>query len=166
MSAKDDFLKKLKDTSNSGEAHAERVRQDIAIFRTRLSELAAQITLWLRDSGVEVVETENLLGDESVRIYPGSKDDCLYKTRGLKLKNSEKTAVLEAQWLYGAGVTGCATLIITNPYRAPSKTKFDLYMYTDGQPEEGWMIKRDHMPVNYAKLLTEEIFFGAIEALA
>ncbi|QJT82294.1 hypothetical protein [Kosakonia sp. MUSA4] len=165
MSAKDDFFKKVKENRNSGEEHAERVRQDITLFRSRLSELAEQITQWLQGSGIEITRTETLLNDDSVKQFPGNGTDGTYKTPQVNLKNGEKVAELKAECLYGAGL-GCVSLIITNPYRAPSKTTFKLYMNIKNQPEEGWMIKIEHMPIHHAKLLTEEIFFGAIEALA
>lgn len=167
MSAKDAFFKKVQENNEARLSHEERVRSDINTFRSRAFSLSKDIDLWLQGSGIQVLQSEDLMYDETVKFVSGNNIDGRYNITQVRLQNGNKNALLKAEGLYYmGGSTGCLSLTITNPNRAPSQTKFTLFMHVANQQEEGWTIIRDGQKSPEGKLLTENEFFSAIESLA
>lgn len=166
MSAKDEFLRKVQENNEAKQSNEERVRADVNSFRTRVFSLSKDIEQWLHGSGIQVSQSEVSLNDETVSYALGNNADGRYKITQIRLQNGDKNAVLKAEGLYYMGATGCLSLTVTNPYRAPSQAKFTLFMHVANQQEEGWTITRDGQKSLEGKLLTEDEFFSAIESLA
>jgi hypothetical protein len=166
MSAKDAFFKKVQENNEAQQSNEERVRTDVKSFRARVFSLSKDIEQWLHGSGIQVSQSEVLLNDETVSYALGNNADGRYNITQIRLQNGDKNAVLKAEGLYYMGPTGCLSLTITNPYRAPSQTKFTLFMRVANQQEEGWTIVRDGQKSPEGKRLTEDEFFSAIESLA
>lgn len=166
MSEKDAFFKKVQENNEAQQSNEERVRTDVNSFRARVFSLSKDIEQWLHGSGIQVSKSEVSLNDETVSYALGNNADGRYNITQVRMQNGEKNAVLKAEGLYYVGSAGCLSLTITNPYCAPSQTKFTLFMRVANQQEEGWTIIRDGQKSPQGKILTEDEFFSAIESLA
>lgn len=166
MSAKDEFFNKVKENNEAKKTNAERVQKDISEFRSRAFSLAESIEQWLEGSGISVTRSDVPLNDETVTFALGNNGSGRYNIAHIRLQNGDKSAVLKAEGLYYVGSTGCMSLTVHNPNRAPSQAKFTLFMRVANQQEEGWTIVRDGQKSPEGKRLTEDEFFSAIESLA
>lgn len=166
MSAKDAFFKKVQENNEAKQANAERVQNDIQEFRSRAFSLGENIEQWLEGSGINVSRSEVPLNDGTVAFALGNSDSMRYNIAHIRLQNGDKSAVLKAEGLYYVGSTGCMSLTVSNPNRAPAQSKFTLFMHVATQKEEGWVITKDGQKNPQGKLLTEDEFFSVIESLA
>jgi len=166
MSAKDSFIKQVQRNKDAENSHVEQVSAEINIFRSRMCELARDVEQWLYDIDIQVIVTNVSLNDETIPSALRDKVNCRYDIPLIKLQNGRKSALLKAEGLYGRGTKGHVSLTITDPDRAPSHSKFSLFMSTSGLINEGWKISPYGQNCSEDMFLTEESFFSAIKALA
>jgi hypothetical protein len=166
MSAKDTFFKKVQENSQAQQSKEVQVKQDIKQFQIETMKLTQQIKGWLDGSGIEIVEGETELHDDTVSYALGNTSLMRYSIANLVMKNGVKSAKLIPDFLYGFGFQGKLTLTIETPNRSPSKQIFSLHMYEHNQSEEGWhLICADQRPAKRV-LLNEDVFFETIGSIA
>ncbi|KKW49276.1 hypothetical protein XB02_18975 [Pantoea ananatis] len=165
MQIRDAFFESMNKKDGPEEIHAERVRKDIAAFRTGLAELTENIGRWMQGTGIKTAFTETTLYDDTVTQFPENRADGSYVVPRLSLTKGKKIAVIKAEWLYGFGVTGCVSLTTLAPRRLPQHAGFLIYMRTSEQQKAGWTIVRDNMLRQNASLLTEENFTDAVKLI-
>lgn len=165
MNIRDAFFENLSRKDGSEEMHAERVRKDIAAFRTGLAELTKNIGRWMQGSGIKAAFTETTLYDDTVTQFPENQADGSYVVPLVRLIKGKRIAEVKAEWLYGLGTTGCVSLGISAPRRLPHHAGFLIYMRTREQQKAGWTIVRDNMLRHNASLLTEENFMDAVKLI-
>ncbi|MDK9604619.1 hypothetical protein [Lelliottia wanjuensis] len=162
MSAKDEFLKKSSENKEAQISNQERVKRDIQEFRSRVDNLATQISQWVDGTGIQVITGQKRLNDETVSFALGSGANASYEVTTIQLKNNAKSATITPEWLYGLGHKGNVDFVVTTPNSIPRQMKFSLCM----GPDEGWIISGEGQRKSEGETLTEETFFQAIQKLA
>lgn len=170
MSAKDVFLKKLKENSSSQEERRAKVQTDKTFYRGAIFDLAELFETWLRGSGVKITTTDNDFSDETILTHQGCEDLNTYKVHVCRIENGENIAVLAPEGIYGErGAKGWASLTINTPNRSPRIQKYTLRLADNGT----WTISPGDSaadiyasPIREEMPLTEEVFFKAILSLA
>ncbi|HCM9274275.1 TPA: hypothetical protein N5L20_003094 [Enterobacter kobei] len=159
MSARERFFKKVQQNSNSvlpGKTSAE---AEILEFCQRMDELAQQIDQWFEGSGVEVIIATRHIHDLSTIGYSLSSGICRYDITTVRLQNGERSAsIIPDQFCQGAE-RGCVTMRVEAP---GIHQVFHLSMAA----ETGWFIRRENQDIQKRVMLTEDIFFRAIDSLA
>ncbi|MCK0553220.1 hypothetical protein KFO32_09130 [Pantoea ananatis] len=161
MRIRDEFTEFAQHERASTETHAECVRKDITRFREGLTELAENIGHWAKGTGIVVYCEDVALFDDTVTQFRENHADGCYSTPVISIKNTGKSAVVKAEWLYGFGITGCASLNISGSHRHSKQIRYFLYMHIREQKSDGWTIVRDNQLRHHAEPLTEKSFFHA-----
>lgn len=163
MSARERFFKKIQQkqpvppTPGSGSVHA-----DIQTFCLRMEELVLQVSEWFEGSGVEVIASTTYLQDLSTIGSSLNSGAASYQITTLRLQNDSRSVSIAPEQLYQNGSKGCVTLTVETPDRVPGKARFYLCM----APESGWFIRSEHQTAAGKSLMTEDVFFRAIDNLA
>ena len=160
MSARERFFKKVQQ-QNTIPLTDGSVAADIQTFCQRMDELAQQVSAWFEGSGIDVVIATQSLQDLSTLGHSLNSGVSRYDITTIRLQNGTRSASIIPEQLYRDGHKGCAPLTLDTPDRVPARQRFYLTM----APESGWYIRHEH-PVTKKSIMTEDIFFQAIENLA
>lgn len=159
MSARERFFRKVQQNITripSGQRTAE---AEIKVFRQRMDELAQQVSQWLAGSGIEVTLSTKHIHDLSTVGFSLDSGICRYDITTVLLQNGGRSVSIVPEQLCRGTETGCVTLRINVPGVAQ-------VFYLSMAPESGWFIRSKHQGGQDNVLLTEEVFFRAIENLA
>ncbi|MNP52938.1 hypothetical protein D3C76_1473640 [compost metagenome] len=85
-----------------------------------------------------------------------------YDITTIRLQNDTRSVSILPEQLYQKGSKGCVTLTVEVPDLEPTRQRFHLSM----APEADWFIRAEHQAVSGKTIMTEDVFFRAIENLA
>lgn len=162
MSARERFFKKVQQKQNAATPDGGSVEDDIQAFCERMVVLARQIQQWFEGSGIEVVITTTSLQDLSTVGRSLNSGVSRYDITTIRLQNDTRSVSIRPEQLYQNGSKGCVTMTIDAPESTPDKQRFHLSMAA----ESGWFIRDEHPVTTNKSIMTEDIFFQAIENLA
>lgn len=162
MSVRDRFFRKVQQQQSTPVPGGGPVEADIQAFCQRMDELAQQVCGWFDGSGIDVVIGVRPLSDLSTIGYSLNSGASRYDITTIRLQNGIRRADIFPEQLYRNGAKGCVTMMLDTPDRYPVRQRFYLTM----APEGGWYLRREHQTVANKSIMTEDIFFRAIENLA
>lgn len=158
MSARDMFFKKV--IQNKMLLRSEGpVEADIRAFCQQMDELAQQVTQWLDGTGIEIVCALKYLSDLSTVGASLNSGTSRYVITTIRLLNGSRSVSIFPERVYQPGKKGCVTMMVDAP---SGKQQFYLSMAPGG----GWFILGEHQTTELCVIMTEEVFFQAIERLA
>lgn len=159
MSARERFFKKVqqnKDTIPLGKTSAEAA---ISAFCWQMEELAQQVSQWFEGSGIEVIYGTKHIHDLSTIGYSLNSSICRYDITTILLQNGERSVSIIPEQLCRGAETGCMTMRIDAPGNSQA-------FYLSMAPEACWYIRREHQSANENVIMTENLFFQAVDRLA
>lgn len=162
MSARERFLKRVQQKQNTTVPGDGTVDADIQAFCQRMDELAQQVQQWFNGSGIDVVIGTTSLQDLSTIGRSLNSGASRYDITTIKLQNDTRSVSILPEQLYQKGQKGCLTMTVEMPDLEPTRQHFYLSM----APEAGWFIRVEHQAVSGKTIMTEDVFFRAIENLA
>lgn len=162
MSVRERFFKKVQQKQNGTVAGDGSVGADIQAFCQRMDELAQQVQLWFEGSGIEVIIAMKHLQDLSTVGRCLNSGASRYDITSIRLQNDIRSVSIMPEQLYQKGNKGCMTMTVDTPDCTSNKQQFYLCM----APESGWFIRGEHQTAANKIIMTEDIFFRAIESLA
>jgi len=164
VSARERFLKRVqqKQTPTSAVPGDGTVDADIEAFCQRMDELAQQVQQWFNGSGIDVVIGTTCLQDLSTVGRSLNSGASRYDITTIRLQNDTRSVSILPEQLYQLEQKGCVTLTVEVPDLEPTRQRFHLSM----APEAGWFIRAEHQVVSGKTIMTEDVFFCAIENLA
>lgn len=159
VSARERFFKKVQQNSDSTPPGNKSAEAEIQAFRRRMDALVQQISQWFTGSGIEVILSTKHIHDLSTIGYSLNSGICRYDITTLRLQNGDRhVSIVPAQLCRGVE-TGCMTMRVN----APGITQL---FYLSMAPETGWFIRREHQSEKENAIMTEELFFHAVDCLA
>lgn len=146
------------------ELQTQHILKDIEFFREKMRNLSNDIIFWLAGTGVNVIRSEFSLNDSTIARYASSKKLGCYTTARLIMTSDILTAVFKADFLYGYGATGCASLslMIGKPGEIINKRRFNIYMRVQAEQQSGWKIVPEHQLLKNAVPLDKDALFSAM----
>lgn len=138
------------------------VDTDIQAFCQRMAEFAQQIQQWFDGAGIRVTVASKYVQDLSTVGHSLNSGALRYEITTVRLQNDTRSVSILPEQLYRGGEKGCVTMTVNAPDRIPVKQLFYLCM----APEAGWIIRGEHQAIVKNAIMTEDIFFRAIENLA
>lgn len=162
MSVRARFFKKVQQKQNTPLPGDRGVDADVQAFCQRMDELVQQVQQWFDGSGVEVTVSMRCLQDLSTVGVSLSSGAFRYDIATLRLQNDARSVSILPEQLYQNGQKGCVTMTVNAPGRVPSRQRFYLSM----EPEGGWYIQHEDQAKANTTMMTEDVFFQAIENLA
>lgn len=162
VSVRERFFKKVQQKNNRALGSNKSAEAEVQAFCQRMDELAQQINMWFEDSGIEVIIAKKYLHDLSTVGLSLNSGVCRYEITTIRLQNGNRSVSIIPEQLCRAGDRGCVTMNVDAPDTAPGRQTFYLCM----APNSGWLIRNENQGVLGNVLLTEDVFFRAIENLA
>ncbi|WP_336221580.1 hypothetical protein [Citrobacter amalonaticus] len=162
MSVRERFFKKVQQKQNAATPGGGSVEDDIRAFCERMVVLARQIQQWFDGSGIEVVITTTSLQDLSTVGRSLNSGVSRYDITTIMLQNGTRSVSIRPEQLYRNGSKGCVTMTVDALEGTPDKQRFHLSMAA----EAGWFIRNEHQTAMNQSVMTEDLFFQAIENLA
>jgi hypothetical protein len=162
VSARERFLKRVQQKHNTTVPGDGTVDADVQVFCQRMDELAQQVQQWFEGSGIEVIIATKTLQDLSTVGRSLNSGVSRYDITTIRLQNDTRNVSILPEQLYQKGSKGCVTLTVDAPGCSPGKQ----YFYLSMAPESGWFIRAEHQAVSGKTIMTEDVFFRAIENLA
>ncbi len=162
MSARERFFKKVQQMNNRALDSNQSAEAEIQEFCQRMDDLAQQINMWFGDSGIEVIITKKYLHDLSTVGLSLNSGVCRYEITTIRLQNGNRSVSIIPEQLCRVGDRGCVTMNVDAPGTASGRQTFYLCM----APDSGWFIRNQRKGAQGNVLLTEDVFFRAIENLA
>lgn len=153
MSAKAQFLQKLKKRQSGGGSFASKSQADIATFCQRMSQLQEDMEEWLTGTGVHVEKT-------SVSLIDLLVDNSTFSVPGVVLRYESSAVNFTPLFLYGQGVTGCVEASLCT-----KESIVPLYrLFMRSGKSENWTCRPsgEAVPVS---IFCEELFFEMIAGL-
>lgn len=160
MSAKARFFKKIQQPHSVLDDGT--VEADILTFSQEMVTLSQQVHQWFEGSGVEVLVSSQHLQDLSTLGRSLNNGVSRYAITTITLQNGRRSVSILPERLYHGEDKGCVTMTVDAPDGVIGKQRFYLCM----APENGWLIRKEHLYPTGKVFMTEEIFFQAIENLA
>lgn len=115
---------------------------------------------------LSVVEQQaTLFTDRTLLAVEKARGRLIKKLQGIttiRLQNGTRSVSITPEQLYQNGRKGCVTLTVNTPDCTSGKQYFYLCM----APESGWLIRNERLETSNNSMMTEEVFFRAIEELA
>jgi len=124
-----------------------------------MDELAQQISQWFAGSGIEVTLSTRHLHDLSAVGYSLNSGICRYDITAIRLQNGDRSVRLLPEQLWNGAETGIVTLHVDAP-------GIRQVFYLSMAPEAGWFIRRQYQSARDKVIMTEELFFEAVDRLA
>lgn len=124
-----------------------------------MDELAQQISQWFAGSGIEVTLSTRHLHDLSAVGYSLNSGICRYDITAIRLQNGDRSVRLLPEQLWNGAETGIVTLHVDAPGIRQT-------FYLSMAPEAGWFIRRQYQSARDNVIMTEELFFEAVDRLA
>ncbi|WP_148242089.1 hypothetical protein [Enterobacter asburiae] len=162
MSARERFFKKVQQHHASTPPGKKSTEGEIRAFCQRMDSLVQQINAWFEGSGIEVIIAKKYLYDLSTVGLSLNCGVCRYEITTIRLQNGNRSVSIIPEQLCRAGDRGCVTMNVDVPGTASGRQTFYLCMASDS----GWFIRDEHQGAQGNVLLTEDVFFRAIENLA
>lgn len=162
MSVRERFFKKVQQKNNRAPDNNNPAEAEIQEFCQRMDDLAQQVNAWFEDSGIEVIIAKKYLHDLSTVGLSLNSGVCRYEITTIRLQNGNCSVSIIPEQLCRAGEKGCVTMCVDAPGTASGRQIFYLCM----APESSWFIRNEHQGGQGSVLLTEDVFFRAIENLA
>lgn len=162
MSARERFFKKVQQRTNRASDSNRSAEAEIQAFCERMDDLAQQVNVWFEGSGIEVIIAKKYLHDLSTVGLSLNNGVCRYEITTIRLQNGNRSVSIIPEQLCRAGDRGCVTMNVDAPDTASGRQTFYLCMAQDS----GWFIRNEHQGGQGYVLLTEDVFFRAIENLA
>lgn len=159
VSARERFFKKVQQNSDSTPPGNKTAEAEIQAFRRRMDALVQQISQWFAGSGIEVILSTKHIHDLSTIGYSLNSGICRYDITTLRLQNGDRHVSIVPEQLCRGVETGCMTMRVN----APGITQL---FYLSMAPETGWFIRREHQSEKENVIMTEELFFHAVDCLA
>jgi hypothetical protein len=162
VSARERFFRKVQQHNGSTPPGKKSVEAEIHAFRQQMDELAQQIYQWFEGAGIEVIIAKKYLHDLSTVGLSLNSGVCRYEITTIRLQNGNRSVSIIPEQLCRAGDRGCVTMNVEAPDTVSGRQTFYLCM----APESGWLIRNEHQGAQGNVLLSEDVFFRAIENLA
>jgi len=124
-----------------------------------MDELAQQISQWFAGSGIEVTLSTRHLHDLGAVGYSLNSGICRYDITAIRLQNGDRSVRLLPEQLWNGAETGIVTLHVDAP-------GIRQVFYLSMAPEAGWFIRRQYQSARDNVIMTEELFFEAVDRLA
>lgn len=159
MLARERFFKKVQHKNNRAPSGKKSADAEVRAFCSRMDELAQQISQWFAGSGIEVALSTRHLHDLSAVGYSLNSGICRYDITAIRLQNGDRSVRLLPEQLWNGTETGIVTLHVDAP---GFRQVFNLSM----APETGWFIRRQYQSAKENVIMTEELFFEAVDRLA
>lgn len=159
MSAKERFFKKVQQNNDRTPPGKNSVEAEIRLFRLRMDALAQQISQWFAESSIEVILSTKHIHDLSTIGYSLSSGICRYDITAIRLQNSDRSVSITPEQFCCETETGRVVMQATAP-------GFSQVFYLSMAPETGWFIRRDRQSVKENAIMTEDLFFQAVDCLA
>lgn len=158
MSARERFLKKVQPGKASATCGKTSVDVDIQAFRWRMDDLAQQVSEWFAGTCITVTLGIRHIHDLSTIGYSLENGICRYDITTIRLQNGEHSVRIMPEQLCRGREIGCVVMRV----ETADIQVFQLSL----APEKGWFIRREHQSAQDNVMMTEELFFRAIERLA
>lgn len=159
MSARERFFRKVQQNSDSNPSGNKSAEAEIRLFRQRMDALAQQISQWFAGSGIEVILSTKHIHDLSSVGYSLSNGICRYDITTIRLQNGDRSVSIVPEQLCRSAETGCVIMRVNAP-------GISQMFYLSMAPETGWFLRREHQSAKENELMTEELFFRAVDCLA
>lgn len=159
MSARERFFKKVQQNSDSNPSGNKSAEAEIQVFRQRMDALAQQISQWFAGSGIEVILSTKHIHDLSSVGYSLSSGICRYDITVIHLQNGARSVSIVPEQLCRSAETGCVLMRVV----APGVSQM---FYLSMAPGSGWFLRREHQNAKENVLMTEDLFFRAVDCLA
>ncbi|MWC82428.1 hypothetical protein, partial [Escherichia coli] len=130
MSAKDSFFKQVEENTNNQKASEEAFKKEVIAFQEDTQALISDIKSWFEGSPIQAATSTMQVTEDRDR----------FEVVTLKLHNGGKTLTINPEGFYYFGVTGCLSVSIYNPSRAPSTSKFSIHWKDTVSKISGWVI--------------------------
>ncbi|CZW47161.1 MULTISPECIES: hypothetical protein [Enterobacteriaceae] len=157
MSAKDSFFKQVEENTNNQKASEEAFKKEVIAFQEDTQALISDIKSWFEGSPIQAATSTMQVTEDRDR----------FEVVTLKLHNGGKTLTINPEGFYYFGVTGCLSVSIYNPSRAPSTSKFSIHWKDTVSKISGWVIVSggNGTPVQRIEF-NQENFFKMISSFA
>ncbi|WP_285128899.1 hypothetical protein [Leclercia adecarboxylata] len=159
MSAREHFFKKLQHKNDRVPSGIKSADAEVRTFCARMDELAQQISQWFAGSGIEVTLSTRHLHDLGAVGYSLNSGICRYDITAIRLQNGDRSVRLLPEQLWNGAETGIVTLHVDAP-------GIRQVFYLSMAPEAGWFIRRQYQSARDNVIMTEELFFEAVDRLA
>ena len=157
MSAKDSFFKQVEENTNNQKASEEAFKKEVIAFQEDTQALISDIKSWFEGSPIQAATS-------TMQV---TEDKYHFEVATLTLHNGGKTLTINPEGFYYFGVTGCLSVSIYNPSRAPSTSKFSIHWKDTVSKISGWVIVSggNGTPVQRIEF-NQENFFKMISSFA
>ncbi|QLR43355.1 hypothetical protein HV346_11975 [Enterobacter sp. RHBSTW-00994] len=159
MTARERFFRKVQQNTAGIPSGQKTAEDGIRAFCSRMDELAQQVCEWFAGSGIEVALSTKHIHDLSTVGYSLSSGICRYDITVIRLQNGDRRVTITPEQLCRGTETGCVAMRVEAP---GIRQVFDLSM----APETCWFIRGEHQSAKERAVMTEAIFFRAIDKLA
>lgn len=159
MSARERFFKKVQDKNNRVTSGKKSADAEVRAFCSRMDELAQQISQWFAGSGIEVTFSTRHLHDLSAVGYSLNSGIYRYDITAIQLQNGDRSVRLLPEQLWNGTETGIVILHVDAP-------DIRQVFYLSMAPETGWFIRRQYQSARDNVIMTEALFFEAVDRLA
>ncbi|WP_237931598.1 hypothetical protein [Buttiauxella sp. S19-1] len=162
MSTRERFFNKVQQKHNTTVPGDGAVDADIQAFCQRMNALAQQVQQWFDGSGIEVIIGTKTLQDLSTVGRSLNNGASRYDITTIRVQNDTRSVSILPEQLYQLEQKGCLTMTVEVPDLEPTRQHFYLSM----APEAGWVIRNERQLISSNHMMTEDVFFRAIENLA
>lgn len=159
MSARERFFNKVQHNSASVPSGKNSVEAVVRAFRSRMNDLARQMSQWFSGSTIEVTFSTKHIHDLSTVGYSLTSGICRYDITTIRLQNGDRSVTILPEQLCHRTETGLVTMRV----EAYGITQV---FYLSMAPDTGWFIRRERQSVKENVIMTEERFFEAVDRLA
>ncbi|ELW1647269.1 hypothetical protein KI694_01280 [Enterobacter oligotrophicus] len=159
MSARERFFKKVQQNTEIIPPGKKTAEAEIRAFCQRMDDLAQQITEWFAHSGIEVVLATKHIHDLSTIGFSLSSGICRYNITTIRLQNGERSVSIIPEQLCRDGEVGYVKMCV-------EACGICQVFYLSMAPKKGWFIRREHQDTKENILMTENLFFQAVDRLA
>ncbi len=135
---------------------------EILAYRQRMDDFAQQISQWFAGSVIEVVLSTKHIHDLSTVGFSLNSGICRYDITTICLQNGDRSVSIAPEQLCRGVERGCVTMRVD----VFSRLSVPQIFYLSMAPESGWFIRREHQGVKENVIMTEDLFFQAIDKLA
>lgn len=162
MSARERFLKKVQQNNTGIPPSKKTAEAEILVYRQRMDDFAQQISQWFAGTSIEVVLTTKHIHDLSTIGFSLSSGICRYDITAICLQNGNRSVSITPEQLCRGAERGCVIMRVD----VLSCLSVPQIFYLSMAPESGWFIRREQQGVKENVIMTEDLFFQAIDKLA